>query len=73
LVAAGNDMLDNGFVLSPAGWTCRVAEPIDTAFVTDAFDLPGNVEVSADRDTVFDRLTWCAIEGPGARLTHGQH
>ena len=67
LVANGNQVLDGGFILTQAGWQCRVARPIDVELLLRTLELPPNVEVSSDRDTILDRLSWCVIEGPGAR------
>ena len=52
LVADGNDMLDNCFVFSPAGWTCQFAGPIDVGLGLRTFALPPNAGVSAEYDTV---------------------
>jgi hypothetical protein len=66
LIINGNHALDAGFARTQAGWQCRMSEPIDAELVQSSFDLPANVEVSAHHDTILDRLSWCAIEGPGA-------
>jgi hypothetical protein len=69
LVEAGNEVLDGGFLLSNAGWGCRVARPIDGDLLLATFTLPTNIEFSPEFDTVLDRLSWCSIEGPGAHPT----
>lgn len=66
LLAAGNEHLDGGFVLTPAGYVCRLAKPIDVALVRARFSLPPTIEASGEYDTILDRLSWVAIEGPGA-------
>jgi hypothetical protein len=71
LVANGNVRLDGGFVLNQGGWQCRLMDPIDWNVVRDRFELPSNVELSEEYDSILDRLSWCAVEGPGARITRG--
>ena len=67
LVESGNETLDGGFILDPDGWRCRLAEPIDFELIRKQFGLPPNVALGEDHDSVHDRLSWCVIEGPGAR------
>jgi hypothetical protein len=72
LVEMGNETLDGGFVLNPDGWRCRLAKPIDFAFVRTAFEVPPSIDLSEAFDTVHDRRSWCSIEGPGASNMRGQ-
>jgi hypothetical protein len=66
LVSRGNQFADGGFVLNPDGWRCRLTKPLDFEVITELFELPDNVQLSRETDTVLDRATWCSIEGPGA-------
>jgi hypothetical protein len=66
LVASGNRAVDGGFLLNPDGWRCRLADPIDFDLVRTTFELPANIQISEDLDSILDRLSWCVIEGPGA-------
>ncbi len=66
LIRSGNEALDEGFRLNPDGWRCRLARPLDFSLIRETFDIPSNVVLSPDHDTILDRLTWCSIEGPGA-------
>jgi hypothetical protein len=67
LVAHGNSCLDGGFRLTQGGWECQLTRPIDFAIVAARFALPPSIDASPDYDTILDRQSWCAIEGPIAR------
>ena len=67
LVAAGNATIDGGFVLNQAGWSCRMTKPVDLDLVRQHFELPPSIDLSAEHDTILDRSTWVAIEGPLSR------
>jgi hypothetical protein len=67
LAAAGNSAIEGGFVLNQAGWACRMAKPIDFVLVREQFELPPSIDVAAEQDTILDRSTWVAIEGPLSR------
>lgn len=69
-VDGGNSLEDGGFLLNPDGWRCRLVRAIDFELIRETFEIPDNVQLSPEHDTVLDRLTWCSIEGPGA---NGQH
>jgi hypothetical protein len=64
LVAAGNAAIDGGFLNSPGGWYCRLANPIDFDLLVETLVLPSSVDLIVDGDTVLDRATWCAVLGP---------
>jgi len=73
LVGAGNVLgrdsklrADCGFYMTQGGWQCDLELPIDFALVLGRFKLPASIEASEAFDTILDRLSWCAIEGPGA-------
>ena len=66
LLASGNETMDGGFLLNPDGWRCRLRRPIDFGLIAATFELPSNISVSRQHDSVLDRSTWCVIEGPGA-------
>jgi hypothetical protein len=66
LVAHGNRVVGTGFRLDPSGWGCLLADPIDFDYLDSRFTVPPTIEFSRKYDTVFDRLSWCGIEGPGA-------
>lgn len=66
LLQGGNALQDDGFVRNPDGWRCRLVRPLDFSLIRRNFEVPDNVELSAEHDTVLDKLTWCSIEGPGA-------
>ena len=63
LVRAGNEVIDGGFQLTPGGWECLLARPIDFEIVSTRFVLPANVEASPDIDSILDRDTWCVGDG----------
>lgn len=64
LVAAGNELLDGGFLLNKDGWSCRLAHPIDFGLVEANFRLPPNISLAAEVGSIHDRLSWAQIEGP---------
>jgi len=66
LISEGNELIDGGFVLNPDGWRCRLERPLDFELIREGFEVPDNIQLSPNHDTVLDRLTWCSIEGPGA-------
>ena len=66
LTDSGNVLLDGGFRLSQAGWICRLANPIDFDLIQSQFEFPENIALSKETDTILDRNSWCAVEGPGA-------
>ncbi|HYN69070.1 MAG TPA: hypothetical protein VEX41_02540 [Candidatus Eisenbacteria bacterium] len=66
LAAAGNSILDGGFVLTQGGWECRLGSPIDFDLVSSQFVLPASIEASPRHDSILDRLSWCVIEGSTA-------
>jgi hypothetical protein len=66
LVAHGNVPVDGGFVSNPAGWECRLREPIDVELVAAEFQLPPTIQASAFYDAIHDFTSWCTVEGPGA-------
>lgn len=66
LESTGNLAVDGGFLNSPAGWYCRMRDPLDLALIVARLDVPSSWELSEPADTVLDRNTWCAILGPGA-------
>lgn len=68
LVSRGNSVVDEGFVLNPDGWRCRMADSLDFGIIEELFEVPDNIQLSREHDTVLDRLTWCSIEGPGAHV-----
>jgi hypothetical protein len=67
LVAAGNKTRDGGFTMDQAGWRCVMLRPLDLEYVADRFEIPATISLSREHDTIHDRLSWVAIEGPGAR------
>lgn len=67
LLAAGNVPNTNGFVSRPDGFAFELLYPIDFELVRASCNLPKGVVLSEEHDTIPDRLTWCAIQGPGAR------
>jgi hypothetical protein len=67
MVERGNRAIDDGFILNPDGWRCRMQEPLDVDLIAEVFGLPGSIHLDPAHDTVVDQLTWCSIEGPGAR------
>jgi hypothetical protein len=66
LVESGNRAIDGGFLLDPDGWRCRLADPIGFEVVRANVELPANIQISEEHDSILDRLSWCVIEGPGA-------
>lgn len=66
LTDSGNVPLDGGFRLSQAGWICRLTNPINFDLIQSQFEFPENIAPSKETDTILDRNSWCAIEGPGA-------
>lgn len=66
LVRLGNVTLDGGFLLTQAGWICRLQRPIDFEAVRSEFEIPASIDLSETHDGILDRLSWCYIEGPGA-------
>lgn len=66
LEAVGNVSVDGGFLNSPAGWYCRMRDPIDFDLLRDRDVLLPTFDVSEARDTVLDRATWSAVLGPGS-------
>jgi hypothetical protein len=67
LEQSGNKAVDGGFMNSQGGWYCRMRRPIDFELVRRRFDLPAHIELHEENDVVFDRSTWCAVEGPRAK------
>ena len=65
LVRDGNRLRDGGFILRPGGWLCRFTSQLNIALVQDVFQIPKNVRLSIEYDSILDRLSWSAIEGPG--------
>jgi hypothetical protein len=68
LLAGGNALEDDGFLLNPDGWRCRLVRPIDFELIQCNFHIPKNIHLSPEFDSVLDRGTWCSIEGPGAHV-----
>jgi hypothetical protein len=66
LVDRGNVAVDGGFLLYQDGWRCRLEGPIDFAAVSSSLELPANVVLSEEHDSILDSSTWCSIEGPSA-------
>jgi hypothetical protein len=66
LVKRGNAVKPPGFSLRKEGWGCDLLLAIDTQFILSSFDLPDWVNVSPEFDTILDKKSWVAIEGPGA-------
>jgi len=66
LIAAGNELVDDGFLMNPDGWRCRLRQPLDLQLVREKFNLPENIQLSEEFDSVLDRSSWCVIEGPGS-------
>ncbi len=64
LLAAGNVPNTNGFLRRPDGLVFELVHPIDFALIRATCDVPPNVVLSEEHDTILDRLTWCSIEGP---------
>jgi hypothetical protein len=67
LIAHGNSYAEGGFRLTQGGWECQLTMPIDFALVARFFSIPASIDASPDYDTILDRQSWCAIEGPGAQ------
>ena len=65
LTADGNRPSDGGFVLNPDGWRCRMTFSLAFDVITATFQIPTNIVLPRETDTVLDKLTWCSIEGPG--------
>lgn len=66
LVRRGNELRDGGFVSDPSGWRCAMVHPLDLDHVDGTFELPPNVSLSREHDSIHDRLSWSVIEGPHA-------
>lgn len=66
LLENGNSLMDNGFLLNPDGWRCRMSRPLDFELIRRTFILPKTILVSNAHDSILDQLSWCVIEGPGA-------
>ena len=66
LERAGNAAIDGGFLNSPAGWYCRMRDPLDLGLVRRELTIPSSWSLSEVHDTIHDRSTWCAVVGPGA-------
>ena len=66
MVERGNTAIDDGFILNPDGWRCRMQEPLDFGLIAEAFILPGSIHLDLPMTPCSTRLTWCSIEGPGA-------
>jgi hypothetical protein len=71
LARRGNSLVDGGFILTPAGWQCRLSDRMNLDLVLSEFVLPPSVETSVEYDTILDRLSWCVIMGPGAGASWG--
>ena len=71
LLEHGNTVVDNGFLLNPDGWRCRMSRPLDLDLVRRRFVLPGTILISDVHDSILDQLSWCVIEGPGSRQQSG--
>jgi hypothetical protein len=67
LIAGGNVAVDGRWVLDPGGWAYRLARPIDFGRLRSQFEFPSTVSLGERHDSVHDQLSWCVIEGPGAR------
>jgi hypothetical protein len=66
LLANGNVPNTSGFVMRKDGGVYEMVYPIDFALVRERLELPPQVDLLESSDTILDRLTWCAITGPGA-------
>ena len=70
LVAAGNRLRyengDRGFIPQPDGYNCFLAEPIDFDLLRSTFELPDDLRLRPEKDTVVDAVTYCSIHGAGA-------
>jgi hypothetical protein len=64
LIRDGNRLRDEGFILSKGGWGCRFAHALNIDLLMDRFEIPENIRLSVEHDTILDRLTWCSITGP---------
>jgi hypothetical protein len=64
LVQDGNRLFDGGFILNKGGWSCRFVHSLNFGLLVDRFEFPENIRLSAQHDTILDRLTWCSITGP---------
>lgn len=67
LIAHGNSFADGGFRLTQGGWERQLTMPIDFALIARSFSIPASIQASSDYDTILDRQSWCAVEGPGAQ------
>jgi hypothetical protein len=65
LVRSGNETREGGFVSDPGGFRCVMLRPLDLDYVTANFELPPNISLSRDFDSIHDRLSWSIIQGPG--------
>lgn len=65
LVRFGNETSEGGFVSDPSGFRCMMTRPLDLDLVEATFELPPNISLSRDFDSIHDRLSWSIIEGPG--------
>ena len=66
LLAAGNVPSTNGFLRRPDGPVLELVHPIDFVLILATCDVPPDVVLFEEYDTILDRLTWCSVEGPGA-------
>lgn len=62
LVAAGNS-IRHDFHPTMQGPECLLRDAIDFDLVSEMFDLPPNVELFAQLDSIGDQLTWVGIQG----------
>jgi len=67
LLEHGNTLMDAGFLLNPDGWRCRMSQRIDFVLIRQSLILPNTILLSDAHDSILDQLSWCVIEGPGAR------
>lgn len=44
-----------------------MARKIDFDLIRKTFELPDSIELSEQYVSILDHLSWCVIEGPGAR------
>lgn len=62
----GNTLLDDGFILNPDGWRCRMSARLDIEGIRENFILPNTIFLSESHDSILDKKSWCVIEGPSA-------
>lgn len=70
LVAHGNELVydngDRGFIPQPDGYSCFLAKRIDFALLAEQFQLPDDLVLQPDQDTLHDWATWVSVYGPNA-------